>query len=410
MKNIEKLATLFPNKIWLEIDDSTKQNAKKFIEEEKVPKDDQEPQHLVYLNKIALDCLMRFLEDKLSNIIDEPVKLFPEIPKNWHQITSFVNGSSINLKDQADSRDQKRIVIIPTDLTPNDDDEDDDEEDFSLSDYVFFPQEWVDLQDLAADYYIPVQLNLEENWLKVQGFITHSFLKQNAKYDQFECCYAISLDELSTSTDLLLAMLHRIEDTQPTWSDETQLNLTLNQERAEEILEQYGNYSLFSPRVLLNIEEWSAFLAKPEFRSRLYQQRSENPNLSEQEKIDPIDLDIDELINEIDSDDKEEKLVFQPIWQRISATLSKKLIEFLRGDEKLAKDLLKKVEEETEQTRKEIFGLLIRSWGDNDNLIYEKGSDSNKQENNQKTESEKLEEAKELAIQLAEELESTDSK
>ena len=61
----------------------------------------------------------------------------------------FVTGFALNLG-------KSRLVIIPSETIDTDE--------FSV------PQEWVDIPELAADYYLAVQVNFEDRWLRVWGF------------------------------------------------------------------------------------------------------------------------------------------------------------------------------------------------------------------------------------------------
>jgi hypothetical protein len=133
------------------------------------------------------------------------------------------------------------------------------------------PQEWVDIPNWSADYYLPVQVNLDgdddECWMEVCGFATHRQLKNEATYSAGDRTYALPTKELIQSLVVMQITLG--------------LNLqaevsplpSLSELKATELLQDLNNLSVYSPRLIVPFEQWASFLADDESRQQLYNQR-----------------------------------------------------------------------------------------------------------------------------------------
>ena len=201
-----------------------------------------------YLNGACLNAILNWLSEWLAP------EAFPQ-PSVWHSqeissIWEVVNGTAIQIGDT-------RLVLIPSD-------EGDLEE-------LCVPQEWVDIPNWSADYYLPVQVNLDgdedEFWVEVCGFATHSQLKNESTYSAGDRTYALPTKELTESLVVMQITLG--------------LNLqaevsplpSLSELKANELLNFLGNSSVYSPRLIVPFEHWASFLANDECRQRLYNQR-----------------------------------------------------------------------------------------------------------------------------------------
>ena len=111
------------------------------------------------INRLVLNRFLKWLETEAP--IEEKPQFWPsieELPTIWE----FVNGTALTIGNT-------RLVLIPQEAIDTDE--------FSV------PQEWVDIPNWVADYYLGVQVNLEQGWLRVWGFISHQTLKQKAEFD-----------------------------------------------------------------------------------------------------------------------------------------------------------------------------------------------------------------------------------
>ena len=201
-----------------------------------------------YLNGISLSAVLNWLSEGLAG------EAFPQ-PSVWHSqdissIWEVVNGTAIQVGDT-------RLVLIPSD-------------EGNLEE-LRVPQEWVDIPNWSADYYLPVQVNLdgdeEECWMEVCGFATHRQLKDQGTYSAGDRTYALPTKELTQSLVVMQITLG--------------LNLqaevsplpSLSELKATELLEDLGNPSVYSPRLIVPFEHWASFLANDECRQQLYNQR-----------------------------------------------------------------------------------------------------------------------------------------
>jgi tetratricopeptide (TPR) repeat protein len=122
-----------------------------------------------------------------SHFISECIKLELESkPKPFPEkfIWEVINGKAIIYGN-------KRLVLIPSDAI--------DIQDFAI------PQEWVDVPRLAGDYYLPIQVDLENRYLHIWGFVSRRTLKEKADYDPIYRTYYLEGDRVITNLDLLWA-------------------------------------------------------------------------------------------------------------------------------------------------------------------------------------------------------------
>ncbi|WP_341736053.1 DUF1822 family protein [Microcoleus sp. CAWBG640] len=202
-----------------------------------------------YLNGACLKPFMQWITELLAE------EALPQ-PSVWKRqdlasIWEFVNGTAIEIGDT-------RLVLIPSD--------EGDLEEFCV------PQEWVDMPNWTADYYLPVQVNLNgdddgECWMEVLGFATHRQLKHEGRYNKCDRTYALSTQKLTKSLlvmDITLGL--NLQQKVPPLPSLSELEST-------ELLHTLGNLSVYSPRLLVPFEQWASFLANDECRQQLYNLR-----------------------------------------------------------------------------------------------------------------------------------------
>ena len=201
-----------------------------------------------YLNGACLNPVLNWLSEWLAG------EAFPQ-PSVWHSqdissIWEVVNGTAIQIGDT-------RLVLIPSD--------EGDLEELSV------PQEWVDIPNWSADYYIPVQVNLDgdedECWMEVCGFATHRQLKNEGRYSAGDRIYALPTKELTESLAVMQITLglNLQQEVSPLPS--------LSEVESAELLHKLGNSSVYSPRLIAPFEQWASFLANDEYRQQMYNQR-----------------------------------------------------------------------------------------------------------------------------------------
>ncbi len=160
----------------------------------------------------------------------------------------FVNGSPLELNG-------KKLVIIPSDAT--------DLESFDI------PQEWVDIPTFAADYYLPVQVDLEAKYLHFWGFISRQNLKQKAEYDLTYRLYTVEGYHVIENFELLWVaseMCHQEKG-------EVSPLPSLEEAEAKALIETLSQPSRYSPRLEVNFEQWAALLADEDWLQKLDRER-----------------------------------------------------------------------------------------------------------------------------------------
>jgi len=133
------------------------------------------------------------------------------------------------------------------------------------------PQEWVDLPSWAGDYYLGVQFNPDECYVRVFGYASHKQLKEKAIYDVSERVYCVDEEDLVPDLDVLWV------------AQQLGLRETLHEEiaplpllavaQAENLIERLGNPSVIWPRLEVSFSVWGALLEHGAWRQSLYNRR-----------------------------------------------------------------------------------------------------------------------------------------
>lgn len=201
-----------------------------------------------YLNRICLNTLLTWFSESLQEY-NLRAEVFPS-EENLPTSLEIVNGTAIKVGET-------KIVLVPTETI-------DIEE-------LCVPQEWVDINSWAADYYIPVQVNLDEDdsWIRVCGFATHRQLKNQGKYNASDRTYCLPIEELTENFTVLFATLGL------RWREEVPPEVTLSAAEAQNLLQTLSDTSIYSPRVHLDIPfaQWAALISNEQWRQQLYNQR-----------------------------------------------------------------------------------------------------------------------------------------
>ncbi|MDJ0706231.1 MAG: DUF1822 family protein [Leptolyngbyaceae cyanobacterium MO_188.B28] len=167
-----------------------------------------------------------------------------------NNLWEFVNGVGVRLG-------RKRLVLLPT-------------EDLDCRE-LEAPQEWVDIPSLAGDYYLGVQLNLEESWLRVWGYTTHEALKEQAEYDEEARSYCLGGAGLSRDLTAFWGACQFCPDAS------TQASLTalpsLTGAAAVGLIEKLSQANIGFPREVVSFERWGPLMARADWRRQLYKNR-----------------------------------------------------------------------------------------------------------------------------------------
>jgi Protein of unknown function (DUF1822) len=252
--SLHDLSILFPSQLWLSYPDTLYHHvlscANQFYSNKTAAQ-------TAILNQLCLKVLTDWIQKHLHT--SAMPKVWPsnsDLPSIWE----FVNGTALILG-------QNRLILIPSEAL--------DTEEFSV------PQEWVDIPSWVADYYLPIQVNLEDGWICVWGYATYQDLKQEGKYDPIYHTYSLERDWVISDLDLLW-----VRDEIKVWEPSfTHALPPLSPSNTERLIQKLSQISPYSPRLDREFEEWAALIEQPHFRQRLYHQRLQNASTATQNQV-----------------------------------------------------------------------------------------------------------------------------
>jgi hypothetical protein len=236
MLTINELAIALPQSIILELSDSD--IAQAWTSAQTYSYDGAK--WTAYLNRLSLNALLPWLES-LGKV---------QTDKDFDQIWEFVNGTRLFLDD-------KQIAIIPNNT---------DIEEFCV------PQEWIDIPTLSADYYLAVQVNPDDRYLRVWGFASHAQLKSSGQFNRYTRSYVLEQDEVLTELSAFEVCLELVTETTEIKAAIAPVS-PLSSHDAEKLISHLARLSLYSPRLDVPFEQWGALMANPVWRQQLYTQR-----------------------------------------------------------------------------------------------------------------------------------------
>ncbi|MEH2294105.1 DUF1822 family protein [Nostoc sp.] len=200
---------------------------------------------IAYLNRLSLNTFLPWLRSEYAPNAT-PFPHLAALPSIWE----VANGTGISLGDT-------RLVLIPTEAV-------------DLSE-LRVPQEWVDIPSWTVDYYVAVQVNLEEGYIRIWGYTTHEQLKNRGTYDASDRAYCLDGEDLIFNLNILW-MAHQICPEEVTRLETAPLP-ALETAQAQNLLQRLGNPGVILPRLAVPFSTWGALLEHGGWRQRLYEQR-----------------------------------------------------------------------------------------------------------------------------------------
>ncbi len=197
------------------------------------------------INQQCVDALLRWLREEIS----ENAKVYPH-QASLASIWEFVNGSAIAI-------DNLRLVLIPTLAMDGDE--------------LLVPQEWVDIPEWVGDYYLAVQVNPDEGWIRVYGYTTHHKIKNLGVYNANDRTY--SLESEDWIEDLNVLWLSRQFYPQEVTRADIALLSPLPQSQAENLLQRLGNPDIKFPRLEVPFSTWGGLVSHGGWRQKMYELR-----------------------------------------------------------------------------------------------------------------------------------------
>ncbi|MBZ8179664.1 DUF1822 family protein [Oscillatoria salina] len=208
-----------------------------------------------YLNRLCLNTVLPWLQQEY----DRHARVFPHLaalPSFWE----VVNGVAIAHLSPPQTRialPGPRLILIPSEAIDCTE--------------IQVPQEWVDIPSWIGDYYLAVQVNPDDGWVKIWAYCTHSQLKQKANYDRHSRCYCLKEEDAIADLNVLWVARQVCPDEPTRVSIPPLPNLSL--ERANALIQRLSSPNILLPRLEIPFPTWGALLEHSGYRQRLYQQR-----------------------------------------------------------------------------------------------------------------------------------------
>jgi Protein of unknown function (DUF1822) len=272
---IELLARIYPRHIWLDL-------ASGALPIDLSPRERDD----LSLSQVDLDrlCVAPITAWLTSSIDLNVTNIFPSIlagTERRESIARLVNGFNLQIG-------KTKLVFIPSDA-------------IDLNEFAV-PQEWVDLSNWVADYYIPVRVDLTHSCLQLWGFISHRELKQRAQFDRVFRNYLVAAEDTIEELDLLLAACQLHSDGV---ASDTQMQLAslaqLSPAELDRALQQLRSSQLrLSPRLNLDFSQWGNILNNANYLTK-YLNRSTQTPLKIAEIMNQIGTNLDRGWQTIDS-------------------------------------------------------------------------------------------------------------
>ncbi|MDF5713690.1 MAG: DUF1822 family protein [Rhizonema sp. NSF051] len=239
---LNDIMAFLPNQLLLEISEQEQENTWKLVTKQVYS--NPVARWNSYLNTLCINSFLALFQDDFDNgyLQHQEADL---------SIWEVVNGTFLTFGET-------RIVLIP-------------DEKSNISEFCI-PQEWVDITNWAPDYYLAVQLNLQECWLRVWGYATRTQIREQARYEVFSRTYCLDVEDLIPNLNVMWVA----QEICPPQKPEVQLLPSLLPSQVEKLLEQLSHTTSYSPRLDLPFPEWGAILASDEYRQQLYRLRIEN--------------------------------------------------------------------------------------------------------------------------------------
>lgn len=251
--SLDELTNIYSDQIWLELLPEDQEIAWQKIQKYSNPASCWN----AYLNYLSLHQFATLLEGDPTLPGDLNLSHLEEYSAS---LWEFINGTKLTLGST-------QIVLIPTDKN-------------GISEFRV-PQEWVDIPNWIADYYVAIELNLDEHWMRVCGYTTHEKIKKLGIYDLIDRTYCLEIENLEPDINVMWVAMELFT----VKTIEVPALPHLSELQIEKLLEKLSKHTHYSPRLELKFEEWAALIVNDEIRQKLYRNRlSNSPELCSHER------------------------------------------------------------------------------------------------------------------------------
>ena len=202
-----------------------------------------------YLNRVSLNTFLPWLQTE-----EDATAKLSQTQCDQADIWELVNGTAIAIKDA-------KLILIPTEA-----------EDLGE---LRVPQEWIDIPEWQADYYLAVQVNVDAGYLRIWGYATHQKLKRDGDFSFGDRTYTLSEDDLVGDINALWVARELCPDEVTQAAVEPIRELAPAQ--ADNLIERLGNPAQLLPRLNVPFPTWAALIKDPNWCSRLAAARRGTP-------------------------------------------------------------------------------------------------------------------------------------
>jgi Protein of unknown function (DUF1822) len=194
------------------------------------------------LNRYWIDKLGKYLTD-LGLVV---TSIFPSEDLYLSLISEAIDGFALAISGV-------KVVFIPS-------------HDLDLAGFEI-QQEWIDLGNWVADYYVPIQIDREHNYLHLWGFVSHRSIQKTATLDRTLRSYEIDASDLIEDLQVLWMSCELASDRElASERGKIPFLAPLSTSAAKDSIDRLRKHSsLFSPRLILPFEQWGAIIDNPEY-------------------------------------------------------------------------------------------------------------------------------------------------
>lgn len=242
MLSFEELSAIAPQQVCLSITQSDLNAADAVLRHTQYSNEAARQQ--AHHNLLSLQLVKQWIANFLDTTELQPWLPDAELPTVW----DVVNGTLLHVG-------KSRLVLIPNGDRPLDE--------------LLVPQEWVDHPDWCGDYYLAVDINLEQRWLRIAGYTTYSRLKQSW-FDDIDRTYCLPVDALIE--DLNIMWVGR--ELMPNPAPKVPALPPIGSQTAERLIEQLSAVKDYSPRLDVPFGQWSMLVTHSDYRQLMYQHRT----------------------------------------------------------------------------------------------------------------------------------------
>jgi hypothetical protein len=205
-----------------------------------------------YLNGLALQTLLPWLRE-------DSLQVRPMLARSlWPTLWEWGTGVAVDVESSVNNVDATvRWVLLVSEAID--------------ADELRVPQEWIEIPAWVGDYYVLVQIEPDEGWLKIAGLATHEALKTKGRYDWRDRTYSLPASDLITDVNVI-SVAQALTPTAITRAAVAPLP-ELSVAQAQQLINRLSSADLLEPRLAIDFANWSALMAHGGWRQQMAQQR-----------------------------------------------------------------------------------------------------------------------------------------